>query len=51
MLPFLKSETEKFGTNYLKKNLVINVLAITLLDETDEFRRLKRNHIFDLSFL
>lgn len=51
-IPFVKSEIRKFSCSYLKRlSNHSNTLAITLLDETDEVRRLKRKHILDLPFI
>lgn len=49
--PFIKSEIKKFSSNYLQRlSNHTNTLAITLLDDTDEIRRLKRKHVLDLPF-
>lgn len=51
-MPFIKSEIKRYSSNYLARlSNHTNVLAIALLDETDEIRRLKRNHILDLPFI
>lgn len=50
-IPYIKDEIKKFSQNYLKRlSDHPNVLAITLLDDTDEVRRLKRPHILDLPY-
>lgn len=49
--PFVKEEIKRYSTNYLDRiSNHSNLLAITLLDDTDEIRRLKRPHILDLPF-
>lgn len=51
-IPFVKSEIKKFSSNYLQRlSNHSNILAITLLDQTDEVRRLKRKHVLDLQFI
>ena len=51
-VPKIKDEIKRFSTNYLiRLSNHPNVLAITLLDDSDEVRRLKRLHILDLPFL
>ena len=47
----VKDEISRFNTKYLKRlSEHTNALAISLLDETDEVRRLKRFHPLDLPF-
>ncbi|KAI8115980.1 RNA-directed DNA polymerase from mobile element jockey [Lucilia cuprina] len=44
-------EIKRFSGNYLERlNQHMNPLAISLLDDTEEVRRLKRYHILDLPF-
>ena len=51
-IPFIKEEIRKFSSSYLGRlSNHTNVLAITLLDETEEVRRLKRKHVLDLPFI
>lgn len=50
-IPTIKKEINRYSTNYLNRlSNHPNVLAITLLDDTDEKRRLKRPHVLDLPF-
>lgn len=50
-IPTVKEEISRYSANYLNRlSNHPNVLAITLLDDTDELRRLKRSHILDLPF-
>ena len=50
-MPTIKDEIKKYGENYLNRlSNHCNPLAIPLLDETEEVRRLKRYHILDLPF-
>ena len=51
-IPFIKEEIRRFSSRYLERlSNHTNVLAITLLDETDEVRSLKRKYILDLTFI
>lgn len=50
-IPLVIDEIKKFSTRYLKRlNNHSNILAISLLDETEEVKRLKRFHILDLPY-
>ena len=50
-IPYIKDEINKFSTRYIDRlSNHSNVLAISLLDETEDVRRLKRLHILDLPF-
>lgn len=50
-IPFIKNEINRFSTTYLRRiSYHENLLAITLLDETNETIRLKRHHVLDLPF-
>lgn len=50
-IPTVKDEISRYSANYLNRlSNHPNVLVITLLDDTDELRRLKRPHILDLPF-
>lgn len=50
-IPTVHEEIRKYSTNYLSRlSNHPNVLAITLLDDSDETKRLKRLHILDLPF-
>ena len=52
IIPFIKEELRNFSSSYLGSfSNHTNVLAITLLDETDEIQRLKRKHILRLPFI
>lgn len=51
-IPTVKCEIKKVSCSYLERlSNHINPLAITLLDETNTIRRLKRNHVLDLPFI
>lgn len=48
----IRDEIVRFSSKYLTRlSNHTNTLAISLLDDSDEIRRLKRNHILDLPFL
>lgn len=50
-IPKVKDEINRFSANYLQRlSNHCNPLAISLLDDTEEVRRLKRHHILDLPF-
>lgn len=50
-IPTVKDEISRFSAKYLDRlSNHINPLAISLLDDTHEVRRLKRHHILDLPF-
>lgn len=50
-MPKVKDEISKISSRYLERlSNHSNVLAISLLDETDDVRRLKRFHVLDLPF-
>lgn len=50
-VPFIKPEISRLSNNYLERlSNHVNPLAISLLDDSEEIRRLKRNHILDLPF-
>ena len=50
-IPKITDEIKKFSANYLERlSNHCNSLAILLLHDTNEVRRLKRHHILDLSF-
>lgn len=50
-VPFIRDDINKFSTRYLDRlSNHNNILAISLLDETEEIRRLKRHHVLDLPF-
>ena len=50
-IPFIKEEISRFSSRYLDRLSVhSNVLAISLLDETEEVIRLKRLHVLDLPY-
>lgn len=49
--PFIKDEINRFSSRYIERlSNHSNVLAISLLDETEETRRLKRFHVLDLPY-
>lgn len=51
-IPIIKDEIKRFSSNYLNRlSYHPNVLAISLLDDSDEVKRLKRLHILDLPFI
>lgn len=51
-VPFIKDEIKRFSNNYLNRlSNHSNVLAINLLDDSNEVRRLKRRHVLDLPFI
>lgn len=51
-VPKVKTEIRRYSNNYLNRlSQHSNVLAIALLDSSDETRRLKRLHVLDLPFL
>lgn len=51
-IPKVKEEIKRYSSNYMNRlSYHENILAITLLDDTNEVRRLKRRHILDLPFL
>ena len=48
----VKTEISRFSTKYLERlSNHSNALAISLLDDHEEIKRLKRPHILDLPFL
>lgn len=48
----VKEEIKKYSMNYLNRlSSHENILAIALLDDSEEVRRLKRLHVLDLPFL
>ena len=50
-IPTVSSEMNGFSQRYIARlSNHGNILAITLLDEAEEIRRLKRAHILDLPF-
>lgn len=50
-IPYVKDEINNYSSRYLQRlSDHINPLAISLLDESEETRRLKRVHILDLPF-
>lgn len=50
-IPKVKEEINKFSERYLNRlSNHSNILAINLLDDSDEIRRLKRFHVLDLPF-
>lgn len=50
-IPKVKDEINRFSENYLGRlSNHCNPCAISLLDDTEEVRRLKRHHILDLPF-
>ena len=50
-MPLVKDEIKRFSKNYLDRlSNHNNLLAIMLLDDTNEVCRLKRKQIFDLPF-
>lgn len=51
-VPKVKTEISRYSSNYLNRlSQHSNVLAITLLDDSNEIRRLKRLHVLDLPFV
>lgn len=51
-VPKIVSEIKRFSTTYLNRlSSHPNLLALNLLDDSDEVRRLKRRHILDLPFI
>lgn len=51
-VPNVKSEIKTISTNYMRRlSLHPNLLALNLLDDSQEVRRLKRPHVLDLPFL
>lgn len=51
-VPKIHSEIVRYSTNYLNRlSYHPNILAINLLNDSDEVRRLKRHHVLDLPFL
>lgn len=50
-IPMVKDEINRFSSRYMERlSSHTNPLAISLLDDTHEVRRLKRHHILDLPF-
>lgn len=50
-IPFVKDEITKLSARYLQRlSDHENPLAIVLLDDSNEIKRLKRHHILDLPF-
>ena len=51
-IPFIKEKIRKFGNSFLRRfSNHTNVVANTLLGETDEVRRLKHKPILDLPII
>lgn len=51
-IPMVKYEIKRFSENYLNRlSNHSNLLALALLDDINEVRRLKRKHILDLPFI
>lgn len=51
-VPKIENEIKRYSTTYLNRlSSHPNLLALNLLDDSDEVRRLKRRHILDLPFI
>lgn len=50
-IPYIKDEINRFSLRYIDRlSNHCNAFAISLLDETEEVRRLKRFHVLDLPY-
>lgn len=51
-VPKVRNEISRYSTNYLNRlSHHPNILALTLLDDSNEIIRLKRLHVLDLPFI